>query len=360
MKKWTYAAIGGAVIAMTLSVAVIATNNKIVLKTKAGSPEYTLVLDDTNSPNVSGQSDVTKDFSEYISIRYQGTSMSTKTGRHIVMGSGTISNTKQIRGITNIKVTAPVNNNNTLAVYVGYTLEDIAAKKYAYSVVGTNQVSIDTDCNFFSICGSATFGLSNVTITYDCPSDLSKPEAPTDPDTQKLVYGGTKKALTINNGAGTFIDCQTVVTDANGLPYSYKYATFSVEFNFPTAVVNSTTDYNFGLQAQKCMNADGSPSAAFQFGMTNFSTGAWAMKVSGTAQDSGTLASPLVANTWYEFKVEITAGSTYTLKCYIDGELISNTSRGSLGRNAYNYGMRFGQGSLGTVSFRNMSLTGHN
>ena len=358
MKKWTYAAIGGAVIALTLSVAVIATHDKVVFKTKAGSPEYTLVLDDTNSPNVANQTDVTKDFSDYISIRYQGADMSTAAERHVRMGNGTISNTKQIRGITNIKVTAPVNTSNNLTLYVGYSLDDIAAKKYAYSIIGTSQVSIDTKCNFFMLYSGGTYGISNLTITYDCPSDLSKPEAPTDPDTQKLVYGGTNKAL--DNNAGTFKDCQTIVTNADGLPYSYKYATFSVEFKFPTAVINSTTDFNFGIQGQKYMNADGSPSAAFQFGITNFSTSAWAMKVSGGVKDSGTLASPLVADTWYEFKMEITTGSTYTLKCYIDGELISNTSRGSLNRNLYTYGMRFGQGSLGAVSFRNMSLTGHN
>ena len=360
MKKWTYAAIGGAVIALTLSVAVIATHDKVVFKTKAGSPEYTLVLDDTNSPTIVDGTSADKDINEYISFHYEGTSLSTASGRHIRMGSGMLYNTKQIRGITNIKVTAPVNTTDTVTLFVGYTLEDVTAKKYAYSIIGTSEVSIDTTCNFFGIYGSKTFGLSNVTITYDCPSDLSKPEVPTDPDTQKLVYGGTKKALTINNGAGTFIDCQTIVTNADGLPYSYKYATFSVEFKFPTAVVNSTTDYNFGLQAQKYMNADGSPNAAFQFSMTNFSTGAWAVKVSGESKASGTLAAPFTADTWYEFKVEVTTGSTYTLKCYIDGELISSTSRGSLGKNLYTYGMRFGQGSLGTVSFRNMSLTGHN
>ena len=363
MKKWTYAAIGGAVIAMTLSVAVIATHDKVVFKTKAGSPEYTLVLDDTNSPNVAGQTDVTKDFSDYISIRYQGSDMSTAAERHVRMGNGTISNTKQIRGITNIKVTAPVNTSDNLTLYVGYTQEDITAKKYAYSIIGTEQVSVDTKCNFFMLYSGGTYGISNLTITYDCPSDLSKPETPTDPDTQKLVYGGTKKALTINNGAGTFIDCQTIVTNADGLPYSYKYGTFSVEFKFPTAVINSSTDYNFGLQALKYMNANGSPNAAFQFGMTNFSAGKWAVKVSGSSKVTGTLASPLVADTWYEFKVEITTGDAdhpYTMNCYIGGELISSSLRYSLDRNLYTYGMRFGQGSLGTVSFRNMSLTGHN
>ena len=360
MKKWTIAVASGAVIAMALSAALVATNSKIVLKTKAGSPEYTLVLNDTNSPEIVDSTSADKDINEYISFHYEGTSLSTASGRHIRMGSGMLYNTKQIRGITNIKVTAPVNTDNLLTLFVGYSLEDVTAKKYGYSIIGTSEVSIDTTCNFFGIYGTKTFGLSNVTVTYDCPSDLSKPEVPTDPDTQKLVYGGTNKALTIENGAGTFKDCQTVVTNADGLPYSYKYATFSVEFKFPTSVINSTTDFNFGLQAQKYMNADGSPNAAFQFGITNFSTGAWAMRVSGASKDSGTLASPLAADTWYEFKVEITTGSTYTLKCYIDGELISNTSRGSLGKNLYTYGMRFGQGSLGTVSFRNMSLTGHN
>ena len=361
MKKWTYAAIGGAVIALTLSVAVIATHDKVVFKTKAGSPEYTLVLDDSNSPTIVDGTSGDKDINEFISFHYEGTSLSTATDRHIRMGSGILYNTKQIRGITNIKVTAPVNTDNLLTLFVGYTLEDVTAKKYAYSIIGTSEVSIDTKCNFFGIYGTKTFGLSNVTITYDCPSDLSKPEAPTDPDTQKLVYGGNNKAL--DNNAGTFKDCQTVVTNADGLPYSYKYATFSVEFKFPTAVINSTTDFNFGLQAQKYMNADGGPNAAFQFGITKFSTGAWAVKVSGTSRDSGTLASPLVAETWYEFKIEISVGEgdyPYRLKCYIDGELISNTLRYSLSKNLYTYGMRFGQGSLGTVSFRNVSLTGHN
>lgn len=363
MKKWTYAAIGGAVIAMALSVAVIATNNKIVLKTKAGSPEYTLVLDDTNSPTIVDGTSGNKDINEYISFHYEGTSLSTASGRHIRMGSGILYNTKQIRGITNIKVTASVNTDNLLLLYVGYSLEDVTAKKFAYPIKGTAEVSIDTTCNFFAISGTKTFGLSNVTITYDCPSDQSKPEAPTAPASQKLVYGGSKKALTIENGAGTFIDCQTVVTDANGLPYNYKYATFSVEFKFPTAVINSTTDYNFGLQAQKYMNDDGSPNAAFQFGITKFSTGAWAVKVSGSSKASGTLASPFVADTWYEFKVEITTGDAdhpFTLNCYIDGALISSTLRYSLEKNMFNYGMRFGQGSLGTISFRNVSLTGHN
>lgn len=360
MKKWTYAAIGGAVVAMTLGVAVFATQNQVVLKSRASVPEYTLVLDDTNSPEIVNGTSADKDFTPYISLHYEGNSLSTKEGRHIVMGNGTIANTKQIRMITNIKVTAPVNTSNNLTLYVGYTAADITAKKYAYSIIGTTEVSVDTNCNFFMLYSGGTYGISNLTITYECPADESMPEAPTAPDTQKLVYGGSNKALTIENGAGTFKDCQTIVTNADGLPYSYKYATFSVEFKFPTAVINSSSDFNFGIQGQKYMNADGSPSAAFQFGITNFSTGAWAMKVSGSSKDSGTLASPLVADTWYEFKMEITTGSTYTLKCYIDGELISNTQRGTLSRNLYTYGMRFGQGSLGTVSFRNMSLTGHN
>ena len=360
MKKRVLIIVSTAVMAMTVSAVMIATHNQNVLRTKASTPEYTLVLDDSNSPTIVDGTSADKDFGEYISLHYEGTSLSTASGRHIRMGSGILYNTKQIRGISNIKVTAPVNTSNLLTLFVGYTLEDIEAKKYAYSIIGTSEVSVDTKCNFFAIYGTKTFGLSNVTITYECAADSSKPQAPVNPDTQKLVYGGTNKALSIDNGAGTFKDCQTIVTNADGLPYSYKYATWSVEFKFPSTVISSSSDFNFGLQAQKYMNANGSPNAAFQFGITNFSTGAWAMKVSGTSKDSGTLASPLVAETWYEFKVEITTGSTYKLDCYIDDVLISSTQRGSLEKNLYTYGMRFGQGSLGAVSFRNMSLTGHN
>ena len=56
-----------------------------------------------------------------------------------------------------------------------------------------------------------------MTITYECPGDESKYEVPTGSDSMNLVYGGTKKALTINDGAGTILDGQTVVTNADGL-----------------------------------------------------------------------------------------------------------------------------------------------
>jgi hypothetical protein len=360
MKKWTIPLIAAMAITTTFSVITLARRSPTFVNSRATPVEYTLTLDDTNSPEIVDSTSADKDINEYISLHYEGTSMSARSGRHIIMGSGKFYNTKQIREITNIKVTAPVNTDNLLVLYVGYTLEDIIAEKYAYSIIGTSQVSIDTKCNYFGLYSSKTYGISNVTITYGCPSDSSKPEAPTAPDTQKLVYGGSNKKLVIDNGAGTFKDAQTVVTNADGLQYNYKYATFSVEFKFPSSVIASSSDSNFGLQAQKYMNADGGPNAAFQFGITNFSTSAWAVKVSGTSRDSGTLATPLAADTWYEFKVVLSSGSSYKMDCYIDGTLISSTQRGSMGKNLYTYGMRFGNGSLGEISFRNMSLTGHN
>ena len=363
MKKLIVSAVASLSIAAICSVALLATHTPTALRTKATPEEYTLTLDDTNSPDVAGKTSVDKDFGDYITMHYEGADLNTKAERHIMMSNGRITSLKQIRSITNIKVTAPVNTNNALVLYVGYTLDDITAEKYAYSIMGTSQVSIDTRCNYFALYSSATFGIKSLVVTYECPSDKSKPEAPTSPDTQKLVYGGSNKSLVINNGAGTFKDAQTVVTNADGLQYNYKYATFSVEFSFPSTLIASSSDTNFGLQAQKYMNADGSPNAAFQFGITNFSTGAWAMKVSGTSRASGTLAEPLVAGTWYEFKVVILAGtgsSPYQMDCYFDGTLLSSTQRGSLGKNLYTYGMRFGSGALGDVSFRNMSLTGHN
>ncbi len=361
MKKITYFLIGALAVGSAVGIAAAVRHAPNMLgEMRATGETYTLTLDDTNQPTITGGTSGILDVNEYIQFEYVGTGLSVKSGRHIVMSSGTITSKKQIRKITNIKVTAPVNTNNNLTLYVGYSLADVAAQKYAYSIIGTSQVSVDTKCNYFALYSNATFGISTITITYECPGDESKYEVPTGSDSMKLVYGGSKKALTINDGAGTILDGQTVVTNADGLQYSYKYVTFKVEFKFPANVLASSNDFNFGLQGQKYMNADGGPNAAFQFGITNFSTGAWAMKVSGTSKDSGTLGSPFVADTWYEFKMVITAGSAYTLNCYIDDVLLSSTSRGSLNKNLYTYGVRYGSGSYDAISFRNLSLTGNN
>lgn len=349
---------------VTASVFAISSAKDNMSQLAATGEPHVLTLSDANSPTISG-TEVTKDFTDFIQLRYAGSNMSTRSGRHIIMGNGgTIANTKQIRGISNIKVTAPVNtkvsSSDALTLYVGYSLDDISAQKYAYIIHGTSEVSIDTKCNYFSLTSTATFGISTIKITFECLGDGSKPEVPTAPDSQAMIYGVDDKELTINDGAGTFKGGQTMVTNADGLPYNYKYAEFSVEFKFPAALLSSTTDLNVGLQGQKYTNADGGPNTAFQFGITNFSTGAWAVKVSGTARDSGTLGVPFDADTWYEFKIVITTGSTYNLKCYIDDTLLSDTQRGTLSRNLFMYGMRFDSADFGLISFRNMSLTGHN
>ena len=48
------------------------------------------------------------------------------------------------------------------------------------------------------------------------------------------------------------------------------------------------------------------------------------------------------------------------VKIYINDVLISQTDRGSLEKDLYYTGIRYSTGSFGAISFRNLSLTGHN
>ncbi len=359
MKKWTYAAIGGAVIAMTLSVAVIATNSKIVLKTKAGSPEYTLTLNDINSPNVSGQTSVDKDYSEFITLRYEGTNMSTKSGRHIVMGDGgSITTTKQMRKITSVKVTAPVNTSNKLVLFTGYTLEDITAKKYVYPITGTSAVTVPVACNFFKLYSSATYGISEMVITYECPADESSYVAPaTNPNHVLLFGGGT---LTYDDqGVGTLTKGQTVVADELGSRLNYTLLDYSIDVYY-SGTQEDISSYNLGLQLHKHTNSNGSPSQAFQIGPKAWSgEGNIDFKVSGTSRATGTYE--LSRNTWYTFRVVVTTREGgFLVKFYIDGTEVISSERLDTGYQTKYCGLRQDNTTNLSTKFKNTVITGSN
>ena len=342
--------------ALALMTPLFANVNKL-MKSSATDP-HVLVLDESNQPTIVSSTEANdNNITDWIQFGYSGTSMSVKSGRHIIMGSGRIETKKPITGITQIKVTAPVNTNNLLVLYVGYSQADLTAKKYAYSIYGTSEYTVDVSCNYFALSSSSTFGISNVTITYDCPTEAV---APAGNDKLVATYGGSNKEISYDGDIGKIKDAQSYVTNAAGVPYNYEVSTFQIDFKFNSSLLASTNDTNFGLQIHKYNNSNGSVNAAFQFGITNFSTGAWAVKVSGTTRDSG---SGLTLNDtdWFTFKTVITKnGSDYILKCYINDTEISSTTRGSLGKSTYYYGVRFGNGSLGYVQFKNLSLTGSN
>lgn len=346
----------GAVIAGNMS-----KNNEVINVGKADA-DYTLTLNDQNQPVVTGADDeLTNNITDYIQFKYTGTGKSVASGRHMRYGTsgGAMICTKQIRKISSISVTLGVNNSNEAILYTGYTLEDIENHNYAYRIYGTAKTTFTVSCNYFSVESTKQFGISEVVVRYDCPNDESKAVVPA--ESGKMFKNSGDGSISYNEGIGSLTNCQSIVTDANGNPYSMKYVTYSVDLKFTPELVASSNDTNCAIQMHKFINPSGSLNAAFQFGITDFSTGAWAMKVSGTAKDSGTLDTPLVANTWYNFKAILTAkNSSYTLNCYIDDVLISSTTRGSLGRILHQYGLRLDTANYGAVQFRNVSVTGSN
>lgn len=348
----------GAVIAGNMS-----KNNEVINVGKADA-DYTLTLNDQNQPTAGAvDAEWTNDITDYVQFTYTGAYKSLASGRHIRYGDsgGAMVCTKQIRKINSISITLGVNTNSTAVLYTGYSLEDIENHNYAYRINGTAKTTFTVLCNYFSIESTAMFGVSEVIVKYECPNDESKAVVPV--ESGKMYKSSGSGSITYEDGVGSLTNCQSIVTDANGNAYSYKYVTYSVDLKFTPELVASSVDKNCGLQAQKFVNADGSVNAAFQFGITNFSTGAWAMKVSGTARASGVLASPLAANTWYTFKIVVVEGngdSPYRLRCYIDDTVISNTLRGSLGKTLHFCGLRLDTADYGAVQFKNVSVTGSN
>ena len=175
-----------------------------------------------------------------------------------------------------------------------------------------------------------------------------------------------KKAVTNDgNGGGTILDAQSQVVNADGLFYNYKYMTFSVDLKFPKALLATTSDFNVGIQLHKYINFDGGVNAAIQFSIKNFSTGTWALKVSGQERTSGALSDKGITlndTDYFTFKAVTTfkSAATTVLKCYINDVLISQSDRGSLTKDLYYTGIRYSTGSFGAISFRNLSITGNN
>ena len=345
--------------------------NKRFLSVLSAENTYSVSLNESNAPTLTG-SVVTHDLTPYMQFTYEGGDMSTGAGKHITMtGGGKISTSKQIRGIKQIEVNVSDCNatneaKGRLILYVGYSMEDVTAKKYAYAIYGTGINTIDTNCNYFAFESALTYTINSLKINYECASDLSKAEVPTGSDMLNAKYGGAKKAVTNDgNGGGTILDAQSQVVNADGLFYNYKYMTFSVDLKFPTALLATTNDYNVGIQLHKYINFDGGVNAAIQFSIKNFSTGTWALKVSGSERTSGALSDKgitLNGTDYFTFKVVTTfkSAATTVLKCYINDVLISQTDRGSLAKDLYYTGIRYSTGSFGAISFRNLSLTGHN
>ena len=343
---------------VTASVFAISSAKDSMSQLAATDEPYTLTLNDSNSPTISG-TEVTKDFSNFIQLRYAGSNMSTKSERHIVMGNGgTITTTKQIRKITRLEITAPVNTNNKLAVYAGYTAQDIEDKTYAYPVTGTSKVTLNLSCNYFQITSSATFGISQIIITYECPTDESSYVKPIGGDVHRLVYnGGT---LTYNDGVGTLTQGQTIYTDSLGSRYSYTTLDYSMDVYYD-GTAESISSYNLGIQVHKhVLSSNNAPSAAFQVGPVAWSgENNIALKVSGTTQASGTYE--LTRNTWYTFRVTVAPSSTsFIVTFYINGTEVIKSTRGNLGFADRVIGIRQDSSTNLSTKFRNVTLTGSN
>ena len=345
--------------------------NKGFLGVLSAENTYSVSLNESNAPTLTG-SVVTHDLTPYMQFTYEGGDMSTGAGKHITMtGGGKISTSKQIRGIKQIEVNVSECNatkdaTGRLILYVGYSMEDVTAKKYAYAIYGTGLNTIDTNCNYFAFESALTYTINSLKIKYECASDLSKAEVPTGSDMLNAKYGGAKKSVTNDgNGGGTILDAQSQVVNADGLFYNYKYLTFSVDLKFPTALLATTGDYNVGIQLHKYINFDGGVNSAIQFSIKNFSTGTWAVKVSGTERSFGALSDKGITlndTDYFTFKVVTTfeSATTTVLKCYINDVLISKSNRGSLAKDLYYTGIRYSNGSFGAISFRNLLLTGNN
>ena len=335
----------------------------------ANDESYTLVLNDKNQPAATPSSnDRVMDHTPYIQIEYKGSSLSVASGRHIRFGSGSFFNTKQIRKITSLKLNFGVLPSKGVVLYTGYTRDDIAAKTYSNPIyVANKDYTFNVACNYFEVYGSASYGLSSMTITYECPKDETLYEKPSSSLDKTVVHYGSA-----NTGSSpcTLTNGQVAFADGLNNKYNYAYFDLSIQIRCPNAFSGDISNRHFGFQFHKTVSSAGALFYGYQMEIVNLGSGTATFKLSKFANDTITdiatkedVAFTKGSFLTYHFVVTKNAvdSSKYDFTATLGETQLFNETLDSLGHFNRYLGLRHANVSGNAYpTYQNFTLTGSN